>query len=111
MTLGEASGYYTIRDVNPISRIEGIESVAKIQSSIDEYGNVSKIVSYLYLDDVDEPKVIAELTGEITHRQLAEIVQKTLHSYIEARGEDEILDEVLEEITHFLNQFDDSDSS
>ncbi len=111
MTLGEASGYYAIRDANPISRIEGIESVAKIQGILDESGNVLKIVSTLSLDDGDVPKVIGEHTGEITHRQLAEIVHKTLQAYIEARGEDEILDEVLEEVTDFLNQFDDSDSS
>jgi hypothetical protein len=111
MTLGEASGYYTIRDANPISRIEGVESVAKIQGSLDESGNVSKIVSTLSLDEGDVPKVIWEHTGEISHRQLADIVLKTLQAYIDARGEDEILDEVLEEVGGFLNQFDDSDSS
>jgi hypothetical protein len=111
MTLGEASGYYTIRDANPISRIEGVESVAKIRGLLDESGNVSKIVSTLSLDDMDEPKVIEEHIGEATHRQLTEIVHKTLQAYIETRGEDEILDEVLEEVTDFLKQFDDSDSS
>jgi hypothetical protein len=55
--------------------------------------------------------VIWEHTGEISHRQLADIVLKTLQAYIDARGEDEILDEVLEEVGGFLNQFDDSDSS
>jgi len=111
MTLGEASGYYTIRNAIPISRIEGIESVAKIQGSLDESGNVSRIVSTLSLDDSDKPQVIGEHTGDITHKQLAEIVRRTLRAYIEARGEDEILDEVLEEVTHFLKQFDKSESS
>ena len=32
------------------------------------------------------------------------LVHKTLLAYIEAKGEDEILEEVLEEVTHFMKR-------
>lgn len=103
--LGEASGYYTVRKPTPISRIEGIESAAKIHCIIDEFGNVSKVVSTLSLDDSDTLNIISEASGEISHKQITEIVYKTLQAYIKARGPDEFLDEVLEEVTSFLKRF------
>lgn len=111
LTIGEASGFYTIRDASPVSRIEGIEGVARIQGKLDEFHHISMIASMLTLDDAGTPTIVAEHSGEITHRQLAKIVYKTLQAYIEARGEDELLEEVLEEVTNFLKQFNNSESS
>ena len=102
--LGEASGYYTVRDATPVSRIEGIEAVAKIQGIMDESHHVSKLVFTLALDNSDTPKVIGESSGEITSNSITELVHKTLLAYIEAKGANEILDEVLEEVTHFIKQ-------
>ncbi|MFX1607069.1 MAG: hypothetical protein ACFFDD_14340 [Promethearchaeota archaeon] len=111
LTIGEASGYYTIRDARPVSRIEGIEGVARIQGTLDEFHHLSKISSVLTLDAMDSPTLVEEYSGEITHKQLARIVYKTLQTYIDARGEDELLDEVLEDVTNFLKQFNGSESS
>ncbi|MBY8997741.1 MAG: hypothetical protein KGD60_08410 [Candidatus Thorarchaeota archaeon] len=108
--LGEAFGYYTVRDATPVSRIEGIESVAKIKGKMDESHHVSKLVSTLILDNSDTPKVIVESSGEITPKQITGMVYKTLLAYIEAKGADEILDEVLEEVTHFLKRYDDEEN-
>ncbi len=109
--LGEAFGYYTVRDATPVSRIEGIESVAKIQCIMDESNHVSKLVFTLASDNSKTPTVIGESSGEMTPKQITEMVQKTLLAYIEAKGEDEILDEVLEEVAHFLKRYDDETKS
>jgi len=109
MMLGEAFGYYTIREATPVCRIEGIESVAKIQGILDESNHFSKLVSTLALDS-DTPKVIGETSGEITPKQIAELVLKTLLSYTEAKGADELLDEVLEDVTLFLKRADSEDN-
>ncbi|MFX1561359.1 MAG: hypothetical protein ACFFBL_12285, partial [Promethearchaeota archaeon] len=60
---------------------------------------------------MDSPTLVEEYSGEITRKQLARIVYKTLQTYIDARGEDELLDEVLEDVTNFLKQFNGSESS
>lgn len=104
LTLGEASGFYTIRNVLPLSRIEGIESVATLRAKIDDDGEVSKIESILILDESGSPIVVGEVEASASPRQITELVQKTLNEYIEAKGEDELLDEVLEDVNHFLNQ-------
>jgi hypothetical protein len=109
--LGEAFGYYTVRAATPVSRIEGIESVAKIQCLMDESNHVSKMVFTLALDNSNTPTVIGESSGDMTSKQITEMVQKTLLAYIEAKGSDEILEEVLEEVTHFLKRYDDETKS
>ncbi|OLS31519.1 MAG: hypothetical protein ThorAB25_02410 [Candidatus Thorarchaeota archaeon AB_25] len=106
LSLGEASGYYTVRNTTPVSRIEGIESAAKIQGITDESGYIIKTVAMLTLDNSDTPKVIDESSGETYPKQITEMVHKILLAYIEAKGADEILDEVLEEVTHFLKRFE-----
>lgn len=108
--LGEAFGYYTIRDATPVARIEGIESVAKIHGILDESDHVSKLVSLLTLDDSDTPKVIGETSGELNPTQIAELVLRTLLAYTETKGADELLDEVLEDVTLFLKQADSEDN-
>jgi len=109
--LGEAFGYYTIREATPVCRIEGIESVAKIQCKLDESNHFSKLSSILTLDDSDAPKIIGETSGEITAKKIAELVLKTLLTYTEAKGADELLDEVLEDVTLFLKRADSEDNS
>ena len=105
--LGEAVGYYTVRNATPVARIEGIESVAKIQCIMDESNHVSKLVFTLTLDNSNTPTVIGESSGEMTPKHITEMVQKTILAYIEAKGEDDLLDEVLEEVTYFLKRYDD----
>jgi len=99
MTIGEAGGFYTVRDVSPISKIEGIESAATIRCHLGESG---KIESILILDESKSPIVIGELTGIVSSAELIKLVHKTLSVYVKAKGEDEFLEEVLEEVTHFM---------
>lgn len=106
MTIGEASGYYTIRNIIPVSRIEGIESVSLIQGVIDESGHLSKFASKLHLDGSDSSTLVDETSIDSSIKQLTEMVYKTLQTYIETKGADEILDEVLDEVMRFLLRFD-----
>ncbi|MFW9964138.1 MAG: hypothetical protein ACFFCX_11265 [Candidatus Sifarchaeia archaeon] len=104
LTLGEAAGYYTIRNVVPIARIEGIESAALIKGMLNESGHVSNFITSLKLNDSDMTEVTRESSDDISPRKLTEMVYHTIKTYINATSADDILDEVLDEITHFLKQ-------
>lgn len=111
LTIGESSGYYTIRNVMPVSRIEGIESVSLIQGVIDESGHLSKFVSKLHLDNSDSSKLVDETSSDSSIKQLTEMVYKTLQTYIETKGADDILDEVLDEVMRSLQRFDENEKA
>ncbi len=111
VTLGEASGYFIFRDVSVVSRIEVIESVAKIQGIVDEFGRVSKLVSTLALEGATVPRVIDEFSGEINLKVLTMMVSKTLQEYIAKKGANEFIEEVLEEVILFLKQIDNEPTS
>jgi len=111
MSIGEASGYYTIRNTMPASRIEGIESVSLIRGVIDESGHLSSFVSTLHLDESDSSKLIDEIPRNSSIKQLTELVYKTLQIYIDTKGTDEVLDEVLEEVMHSLKRFNEAEES
>lgn len=106
LLLGESGGYYTIRDVCPISRIEGIESVSKIKCVLDESGHPQKTLATITLDDSDGSRVIDEHVGVPSLKKLTQIVHKTLQTYISSKGADEILNEVLEEVAYYLKRQD-----
>ncbi len=108
LSLGEAGGYFTIRDVSPVSRIEGIESVSKIKCVIDESGHLLKVTAILILDDSEKSHIIDEFSGEPSLKELTQLVHKTLQTYISSKGADEILQEVLEEVTYYLKRQDDA---
>jgi hypothetical protein len=111
LRIGEGAGFYTLRDVSPVSKIEGIESVATIRGFMTDSGHTQKIESLLTLDESATPKLIGALTENISPKKTTELVQRTLLTYIEAKGADEILEEVLEEVTHFLKHKSDEDIS
>jgi hypothetical protein len=103
VVLGEASGFYSIRSVSPVSRIEGIESVAMIKGETDGDGSVLKLSAMMNLDDSDSPRVIDYPDQEISTKLVAELVLKMLQIYIKEKGEEEFLDEVVEDVTLFLS--------
>ena len=104
ITLGESDGYYTVRNATPVSRIEGIESIAKLQGVCDESGRMSQVVSFINLDESSTPEILDKSSGEISTRQLASMVERVLQTYIENKGPDEFLDEVLEEVSDYLKR-------
>ncbi|MHA2151830.1 MAG: hypothetical protein ACXAAQ_07595 [Candidatus Thorarchaeota archaeon] len=106
VTLGEASGYFTVSDPTPVARIEDIESVAKLECLLGESSGLINVRSLLQLDS-EEPTLIAdESLNQLTPTVIAQMVKKTLLAYIEAKGESELLEEVLEEVEIYLKRLD-----
>ena len=103
--LGEAGGYFTIRDATPVARIADIESVSRIETEVNEDGAFVKVVSYLQLGDGKETVVFEKAPQELTQYLIAQIVQKTLLLYIESKGERELLEDVLEDVESYLKRF------
>jgi hypothetical protein len=103
--LGESGGYFTIRDPILVSRIEDMESVSRIECELSGEGNNVNIVSYLQLGDDEETVVFEGTSLELTQYLIAQIVQKTLIMYIEAKGEQELLEEVLDDVESYLKRF------
>lgn len=103
LVLGEASGYYSIRSVSPVARIEGIESAAMIQGEPDEEGNISKLSATIVLDESGSKKVTERSNEEVSTRLIAELVLRLLETYIKEKGEEEFIDEVIEEVEAFLS--------
>jgi hypothetical protein len=103
LILGEASGYYSIRSVSPVARIEGIESAAMIQGDPDEEGNISKLSATIVLDESGSQKVTEHSNTEISTRLITELVLRLLETYIKEKGEEEFLDEVIEEVKAYLS--------
>ena len=103
LVLGEASGYYSICSVSPVARIEGIESAAMIQGEPDEEGNISKLSATIVLDESGSKKVTERSNEEVSTRLIAELVLRLLETYIKEKGEEEFIDEVIEEVEAFLS--------
>jgi hypothetical protein len=105
VTLGEIGGYYTIRNPKPLARIEDIEGVSRIECELDEDGGLVKVCAYLQLGDGEETTLVEETHPQLTSYFIAQIVNTTLHAYIEAKGEQELLEDVLEEVETYLKRF------
>lgn len=105
VTLGEVEGYYTIRDPTPTARIEDIEGVSWIEFELGETGDLCKFVAYLQLGDGEESIVAEGSLQQLTSYFIAGIVKKILLAYINAKGEQELLADVLEEVESYLNRF------
>ncbi|MHA2382327.1 MAG: hypothetical protein ACXACT_07100 [Candidatus Thorarchaeota archaeon] len=104
VTIGESEGYFTVRNPIPVARIEDIESVSRIETELSENGTLDKVVSYLQLGD-DETIVFEDSLKELTQYLTVQIVQKTLLTYIEAKGERALLEDVLDDVESYLKRF------
>lgn len=104
-TIGEAGGYFTVREPQPVAHIEDIESAARIECQLSDSGDLVRVVSILQLEGAKESVVADESPDHFTPYLTAQIVQKTLVAYIEARGERELLEEVLEDVENYLKRF------
>jgi hypothetical protein len=104
LNIGELGGYYTIGSPHPVARIEGIEGAARIDCSVDVTGSISSIVALLDSDTSLEPIIVGKVTAPITATSVALLIRKILDTYIEKRGGEDVLDEVLEEINMYLEK-------
>jgi hypothetical protein len=79
--------------------------VARVECQLSDSGNLIRIVSVLQLEGSEELVVADESPDQLTSYLVAQIVRKTLLAYIEARGEKELLEEVLEDVENHLKRF------
>ncbi len=103
--IGEAGGYFTIREPKPVARIEDIESAARIECQFDDSGDQFRVRSILQLEGSEESVVVDDTPDQLTPYLVAQIVQKTILSYIETRGGSELLEEVLDDLDTYLKRF------
>ncbi len=97
--IGEASGYYTIRDPSAVARVEEIEGSARIEVMFDELGLPSSGMAVVALQDgSDKMSEKTSLTAPLDNKQFLDLVRWSVTTYIEDRGPSEFLDELLKEL-------------
>jgi hypothetical protein len=98
--IGESMGYYTLRNPVAVARVEGIEGAARIEAVTDRFGRFVEAVSTISLEPTQDSVVIRvnPLTGNVTPCDLTNLVRRTLEAYVAAKGSNEILEEILEEL-------------
>jgi hypothetical protein len=102
--IGEAEGYYQIHDTTPVARIEGIESALRIvvQNNDQEYSSV-----------MVEPKSDLEMNitpVEMDAAKIRGLVREVLEAYLDLRGSDEFLAEILAELETLSSESDEGAS-
>ncbi|MFW9794010.1 MAG: hypothetical protein ACFFEE_06905 [Candidatus Thorarchaeota archaeon] len=103
--LGEAGGYFTIRKPKPVARVEDIEGVARLECQSSNSGGRLRVSSFLQDEESEETVIVERSIDHLTTYLVAQLVRKTLLAYIEARGEKELLEEVLEDVESYLKRF------
>jgi hypothetical protein len=94
LDIGEAGGYYQISNVQPVFRLEGIESASRIQFILDE----SKIVAETtFLDQPIEVQYENESTS-ILHQSIQHIMKLVYRAYIANKGTEPLLDDLMSEL-------------
>lgn len=106
LTIGEAGGYYTMREPVPIARIEGIEGAARIECEIDSSGSITRITPTFESEEIVPSENLGALTELITPLNTAKMIRQMIQEYVSHRGGEEILEDVLEEIDTFLSKYD-----
>jgi len=111
LTIGEADGYYTLRNPIPIARIEGIEGAARIECEIDSSGNITRIIPSFESEEITPSKQLDALCEPITPVTTAKLIRLMIQEYLRHRGGEEILDDVLDDIGSFLSKYDTIDEA
>jgi len=99
ISIGEARGYYMIRDPTVVARIDGIESAARIEAEIDRLGRFIKATSIMDFEPAEGRWTVeTDTTCGVTSETLRALVKRTLQAYTAAKGADALLEEILEEL-------------
>ncbi len=99
LTIGEAGGYFTVRNPRAIGRIEGIESSAWIEVEVDESGRPIDAVARVALSSHErELRPPRPATGELARHDLEDLVRTCFREYVSDRGSDEMLDGIMEDL-------------
>jgi hypothetical protein len=99
IAIGEASGFYIIRDPVVVGRVEAIESSGRLDGVVDKRRNLIEVTGHLTLQPDEDPlaKTIRSDTA-ISSAQILDLVRWTLREYVSKRGSDELLSEVIEDV-------------
>ena len=99
LSVGEASGYYTLRNPRVVGRIEGIESTARIEIAVDRSGSPTSTVGMILIDSNEQELTAAQMEpGAPFRRRLDELVAWCLVEYVKVKGRDDILDGLMTEL-------------
>jgi hypothetical protein len=102
LTIGEAGGFYTLRNPYPVARIEGIEGVIRVDCILDDTGSISNVITLFDSEDSQDSTPIGKVESPVTTVNVVQLIRKTLETYIASRGGDDLLEDVLEEIDAYL---------
>ena len=111
LTIGEAGGFYTMRDPVPIARIEGIEGAARLECILDSSGDIILILPIFELENLRVSDQVGELIQPITPLKTAQLIHTMISEYIQHSGGEEILEDVLEDIATFQSKHENSTSN
>jgi len=90
ISIGEAGGYYTIRDPTVVARIDSIESAARIEAEIDKLGHFIKAISVMNFEPAEGRWTVeTDTTCGVTPETLRGLVKRTLQAYVAAKGADD----------------------
>lgn len=106
LSIGEAGGFYTIRNPCAIARIEGIESVAYLEIHVGFLGVPVKAVAFVTLAPNQESISIEAVpeTGKLSDEDIEGLVQRIYEIYVGTKGMDDYLEEILQELGIEINQ-------
>ena len=93
-----------MRNPIPVARIEGIEGTARLECHLDSSGTISSIVPIFDLENFKPSDKIVTITEPITPVKATHLVLSMIQEYIQHRGGEEILEDVLEDIDTFLRK-------
>lgn len=99
LSIGEAGGYYTIRNPTPVARIEAIEGSVQIEMKVDSLGRLSIGAATVVGGDQSEDKSKEiHLDPTTAVEQLANLVKWSVATYVEEHGSNEFVEELMEEL-------------
>jgi len=104
LTIGEAGGFYTIREPHPVARIEGIEGASRIDCTVDNRGSISSMKALFESESSQGPSSVGRIEAPITMADAVNLIRKTLEIYINSREDSDMLEDVLQEIDSFLGK-------
>jgi hypothetical protein len=99
LTIGQSSGYYLIQEAKAVGRIEGIESVGAIEcDKIDKSRYTA--TSVLQFGSVDDAITLSYDSDSLTIQELDlnDLVKRTLIKYIDLKGVNELLKDIIQDL-------------
>jgi len=99
LSIGEAGGYYTIRDPTPVARLEAIEGSVQIEMRIDSLGRHSIGAATVTGSDQSEDKTKeVSLDPTTVIDQLTSLVKWSVVTYVDSHGSNEFVEELMQEL-------------